>query len=94
MAETKLTKVGQNSVLSTLSSSLLLPWKMEPWSSFLSSTLLPATANRWLLLGSVFALLWGWFAASFLWPVLYMVGGCHTLICIFSDHGLCLVSEC
>ena len=78
MAETKLTKVGQNSVLSILSS-LLLPWKMEPLSSFLSSTLLPKTANRWLLLGSVFALFWGWFAASFLWPVLYMVGGCNTL---------------
>ena len=92
MAETKLTKVGQNSVLSILSS-LLLPWKMEPLSVFLSSTLLPKTANRWLLLGSVFAFLWGWFAASFLWPALYMVGGYHTLICIFSDHGLCLVSE-
>ena len=89
MAEPKLTKVGQNSVLSTLSS-LLLPWKMEP----LSSALLPKTANRWLLLGSVFALFWGWFAASFLWPVLYMVGGCYTLICVFDGHRLYLESEC
>ena len=93
MAETKLTKVGQNSVLSILSS-LLLPWKMEPLSVFLSSALLPKTANRWLLLGSVFALLWGWFAASFLWPVLYMVGGCYTLICVFDGHRLYLESEC
>ena len=46
----------------------LPPWTMKSIGSVLSSS-----TNHWLLVGSILALLWGWLAASFLWPTLYMV---------------------
>ena len=47
----------------------------------ISNLLSPSTSiSRWLLAGSILALLWGWLAASLLWPALYMVSLIYILI--------------